>query len=192
MLAMIVAFCVLGYNREEDHEFVVGKHRVPILAPTDPEGEFDFDMADDHDGFSEDWQTLFTQVICTFIFVAVILMVKSHGTTPSRDGALQALTVALTLAGLIHVANHHAATFNPAVSTGLTLFQLMALDNEGGYLTHYFYAYFFGPLIGGLLAGIFSRYHIPLHGGAQDDGKQGGLPAQKDEEGDSLIKQNEA
>ena len=33
MLAMLVAFCVLGFNREEDRKFVVGKHRVPILAP---------------------------------------------------------------------------------------------------------------------------------------------------------------
>lgn len=132
-------------------------------------------MADDHDGFSEDWQTLLTQVMCTFIFVAVILMIKGQGTAPSRDGALQALTVALTLGGLIQVANHHAATFNPAVSTALTVFQNSVLENEGGYLTHYFYAYFFGPLIGGLLAGLFSRVHNPLH---EKEEKKGGLPAQ--------------
>ena len=89
------------------------------------------------------------------------------GTEPSRDGALQALTVALTLGGLIQVANHHAATFNPAVSTALILFQNLILENKGGYLTHYSYAYLLGPLLGGLLAGLFSRCHNQLHGNRQ-------------------------
>lgn len=59
----------------------------------------------------------------TFVFVAVILMLKGGFTAPSRDGALQALTVAFTLGGLIQVANHHAASFNPAVTVALTAFQ---------------------------------------------------------------------
>ena len=162
LLGMSFAAFTLGYT-DTDGEFTVSPQRVPILAPTDPKGENDYDMASDHDGFSEDWQTLLTQVTCTFIFVAVILMIKGQGTAPSRDGALQALTVALTLGGLIQVANHHAATFNPAVSTALTLFQNMVLENEGGYLTHYFYAYAFGPMIGAMLAGFFSRFHNSLH-----------------------------
>ena len=122
--------------------------------------------------------------MCTFIFVAVILMVKGQGTSPSKDGALQALTVALTLGGLIQVANHHAATFNPAVSTALTLFQTLVLENTGGYLTHYFYAYFFGPLMGGVIAGVFSRFHVPLH---SEEAKKGGIPAQQDEETSKLM-----
>ena len=145
-------------------------------------------MADDHDGFSEDWQTLLTQILCTFIFVAVILMVKGQGTAPSKDGALQAFTVVLTLAGLIHVASHHAATFNPAVSTALTVFQTLVLEDKGGYLTHYFYAYFVGPLIGGAIAGSFSRFHVPLH---SEEARKGDNPAQQDEEAESLIRKNE-
>jgi glycerol uptake facilitator-like aquaporin len=90
-------------------------------------------------------------------------MLKGGKTNPSNDGALQALTVALTLGGLIQVANHHAASFNPAVTLGLTLFQTQALENTNGYLSHYFYAYFVGPWIGGLLAGLFARVHRPLH-----------------------------
>ena len=128
-----------------------------------------------------------TQFMCTFIFVAVILMIKGQGTAPSRDGALQALTVALTLGGLIQVANHHAATFNPAVSTALTLFQTMVLENTGGYLTHYFYAYITGPLLGGFLAGVFSRFHNPLH---SEEAKKG-LPAPAQEEGESLMRNAE-
>lgn len=95
----------------------------------------------------------------------------------------------LTLGGLIQVANHHAASFNPAVSVGLTVFQTLWLDNEGGYLTHYFYAYVFGPLIGGFLAGAFSRVHNPLH---EEEKKGTGLPAQQDDEGASLVRYNEA
>ena len=49
-------------------------------------------------------------------------MLKGTRTNPSNDGALQALTVALTLGGLIQVANHHAATFNPAVTLAMTVF----------------------------------------------------------------------
>jgi len=115
------------------------------------------------DGFSEDWQTFFTQFMCTFIFVAVILMVKGQHTSPSKDGALLGLTVVLVLFGLINVAAHHAASFNPAVTLALTVFQSSLLENTGGYLTHYFYAYFIGPLLGGSLAGLLASHHASLH-----------------------------
>ena len=89
----------------------------------------------------------------------------------------------MTLGGLIQVANHHAASFNPAVSLGLTLFQVSVLENEGGYLTHYFYAYFLGPIIGGILAGIFSRIHNPL----LELEEKPRLPAAQEEERAALL-----
>ncbi len=104
-------------------------------------------------------------------------MLKNQKTNPSNDGALQALTVAFTLGGLIQVANHHAASFNPAVTLGLTVFQTIALENVNGYLTHYFYAYFAGPFIGGFLAGLFARLHRPLH---EEQSK--GVPSYQDAE----------
>jgi len=110
-------------------------------------------------------------------------MLKGARTNPSNDGALQALTVALTLGGLIQVANHHAASFNPAVTLALTIFQTQALDNDNGYLSHYYYAYFVGPLIGGFLAGLFARIHRPLH---EDQPKS--LPQSQDEERASLLR----
>ena len=64
----------------------------------------------------------------------------------------------------------------------------MVLDNKGGYLTHYFYAYITGPLLGGLLAGVFSRFHNPLHA---EEAKKG-LPANQDEEQNSLMRYAEA
>ena len=55
----------------------------------------------DGDGFHYNFQAIYTQVVCTFIFVSVILMVKDKATAPTSDGVLGALTVVLTLAGLI-------------------------------------------------------------------------------------------
>ena len=156
---------------------------MPVLAPKDPTGVNKYDM-DDADGFTEDWQTIFTQIVCTFIFVSVILMVKgqvTRNTSPSSDGALLAMTVVLTLGGLISVANHHAASFNPAVTLGLTIFQTQVLENVGGYLTHYFYAYFLGPFIGGAVAGLFANLHAPLHLPAK------GGPQSADEEAAGLV-----
>ena len=54
LLGMSFAAFTLGY-KNADGEFTVSPQRVPILAPTDPSGENDYDMASDHDGFSEDW-----------------------------------------------------------------------------------------------------------------------------------------
>ena len=157
--------------------------RVPILAPKDPTGVNDHDM-NDADGFSEDWQTIFTQIMCTFIFVSVILMAKGQFTSASKDGALLGLAIVLVLFGLIQVANHHAASFNPAVTLALTMFQVSVLENTGGYLTHYFYAYFAGPLIGGLIAGIFVKNHAKLH---EPEGGQKGLPSAQDDETNGLV-----
>lgn len=108
-------------------------------------------------------------------------MLKGGYTAPSRDGALQALTVAFTLGGLIQVANHHAASFNPAVTVALTTFQTMTLENTGGYLTHYFFEYFFGPLLGGIAAGLFSLTHIPLH---KQESRPKGIPETEEDEED--------
>jgi hypothetical protein len=54
LLGMSFAWLTLGAI-DVNGVFTVGAQRVPILAPTDPNSENSFDMADDHDGFSEDW-----------------------------------------------------------------------------------------------------------------------------------------
>ena len=180
-----MAFASYSLSANISNEWQVTSHRVPVLAPLDPKSEGDYDMSTDSDGFSEDWQTLFTQITCTFIFVATILMLKGQLTSPSKDGALQALTVAFTLGGLLQVAAHHAASFNPAVSLSLTIFQVMSLENDGGHLTHYFYAYFIGPLLGGLLAGVFSRLNTDIL--TKHKAQMDGLPAQADEDRAPLL-----
>ena len=119
--------------------------------------------------------------MCTFIFVSIVLTVKDKFTTHSKDGALLALAVVTVLFGLIQVANHHAASFNPCVSVALTIFQVSVLENTGGYLTHYFYAYFLGPYIGGIIAGLWQKNH-PLITDQKEQAGPAGLPPNRDDE----------
>ena len=74
--------------------------------------------------------------------------------------AVFGLVVGVMIFATGHISGAH---FNPAVTLAMTIFQTSALENEGGYLTHYFYAYFLGPVFGGAFAGLFARYHNPLH-----------------------------
>jgi len=130
---------------------------VPILAPEKTviqEGRY---------GFNEDFQVVYSQILCTFVFVAVILMLKGDKTSPTNDGIHKAGTVAATLWALITLDYHSGACFNPAVALGQTFFQLQHLANNNGYLSHYLYAYTAGPAIGGFLAGIFYLFLQSLH-----------------------------
>ena len=113
----------------------------------------------DGDGFHYNFQAIYTQVVCTFIFVSVILMVKDKATAPTSDGVLGALTVVLTLAGLIQVALRLGPVFNPAVSIAFTTLDWRQTTNPNQIYTHYTYAYTIGPALGGLLAGIFHQIH---------------------------------
>ena len=83
--------------------------------------------------------------------MAVILILKSDTSAPTHDAAIQAITAALTLGGLVLVSNSVSTSFNPAVTVGLAMFS-KTLDLS-------FIAYFLGPLIGGGIAGVFSHLH---------------------------------
>lgn len=170
-----VGMAILAISAKVDGEYVIPDDRVPVLAPKAVDGD-----GVDKEG-SAVWEVLFTQIVLTFIFVAVILTIKTAATTPSKDGVLQALTVVLTLAGLIMVATHTAACFNPAVAVALTHFQTSRLDNSTGYLSDYFTGYFFGPLLGGILAGFFSMLQESL---VTTPPK--GLPESRDDEAEPL------
>ena len=143
---------VLTLSTNVNGDFQVPEQYVPILCPTDPTSG---DCEVSGTGYKQDLQIWFTQIICTFVFVSVILIVKGQYTAPSTDGVLGAMAVMLTLGGLIHVAGHTAASFNPAVTVANTWFQSIVLTNTDGYLTRYIWGYTFGPIIGGLLAGVF-------------------------------------
>ena len=74
----------------------------------------------DGNGFELGVQTFYTEVVCTFIFVAVILMVKGKDTAPTGDGMLGATTVTFTLAGLIQTGMRLGPVFNPAVAVAFS------------------------------------------------------------------------
>ena len=90
----------------------VPEEYIPVLAPkitVDDKGG---------SGFSEDLQVFWSQTLCTFIFVSVILILKGRRTGPTRDGIHVALTVALVLWALITLDFHTGACFNPAIALG--------------------------------------------------------------------------
>lgn len=120
------------------------------------------------EGFSFDVQETYTQIMLTFVFVAVICVikdVKNRGTNNDfLNNILQAFAVVLTLYGCIQAAGAHTgAGFNPAVSFGNWLLSIMMFENTNNYLTHYLYAYTAGPAIGGLFAGLFYNMYSKLY-----------------------------
>ena len=82
-------------------------------------------------------------------------MVKDKATAPTSDGVLGAMTVVLTLAGIIQVASKLGPVFNPAVSIAFITLDVWQTPNPNNIYTHYTYAYTLGPALGGLLAGLF-------------------------------------
>ena len=89
---------------------------VPVLAPQNTV------VTEGKNGYSEDFQAFWSQSLCTFIFVLVILMLKGSRTQLTKDGVHVALTVSLTLWALITLDYHTGACFNPAVALGQTFF----------------------------------------------------------------------
>ena len=88
-------------------------------------------------------------------------MVKGKNTAPTTDGILGALTVSITLFGLIMAGGKYGACYNPAVGLSLGLWGVWNLSAT--YIKHYMYLYILGPFIGGLLAGGFHNVHQKLH-----------------------------
>jgi len=112
------------------------------------------------------WAVMQNEIICTFLFVSVILMVKGEHTAGDKKGVFAAICIAATLLGLIAGTNTIGACFNPAVSISLTIDALVrywSTSVDTTYMTHYLYAYTLGPAIGAMLAGFFFIFHRKLH-----------------------------
>ena len=90
--ALGFGLAVLSLYRTSGHEFIPVSH-IPNLCPEDTELNKEGTMAKgcdglDGNGFQYDVQAFFTQVVATFIFISVILMIKGlAGPAPTKDGA---------------------------------------------------------------------------------------------------------
>ena len=74
------------------------------------------------------------EIVCTFLFVSVILMVKGEHTAGDRKGICAALCVVSTLLCVISATNTLGACFNPAVGVSLTSYSVWRLKTEGSVL----------------------------------------------------------
>ena len=164
ILAQFVGgFAAIGLN-------YVGNWNYPsdltaILAPKNP-ATGSFDNASGETNWSMDYAVIQNEIICTFLFVSVILMVKGEHTAGDRKGVCAAICVVLTLLAVISGTNSLGACFNPAVGVTLTTNAVIRLNStlpNNHFLTHYLYAYTVGPAIGGVLAGIFHLFHKKAH-----------------------------
>ena len=120
------------------------------------------DMGNSNGHFTEDLPVCINEVLCTFVFISVILMIKGQHTAGDRKGLGAAMTVVLTLLACIAATGKFGGAFNPAVGLTLTTNGLIYLGHQH-YIYHYLYAYTLGPLLGGLLAGFFHLVHAPAH-----------------------------
>ena len=110
-----------------------------------------------------DLNVIINEVVCTFIFISVILMVKGEHTAGDRQGIGAAMCVVVTLLCVISGTNKFGACFNPAVGIALTSNSIFLKATGGHYLYHYVYAYTLGPALGGLIAGLFHIFHAKAH-----------------------------
>ena len=68
------------------------------------------------------------EMICTFIFVMINLLVKTLKTSPTNDGFLSCLAVAFTLLAMICCAGKiSGACLNPAVGIAQTIFEICVI-----------------------------------------------------------------
>ena len=134
---------------------------VPVLAPYNvlQEGPDKDEATGD---FSMDLNVIVNEIVCTFIFVSVILMVKGEHTAGDRVGIGAAMCVVATLMCCIAGTNKLGACFNPAVGVSLTANSILMLG-KAHYRYHYMYAYTLGPALGGLIAGLFHIFHREAH-----------------------------
>lgn len=107
------------------------------------------------------------EIVGTFLFVSVILMVKGKHTAGARSGVCAAICVVATLLTVISGTNKLGACFNPAVGASVTTYGVLRTDVPEGmsnhYLYHYVWCYMIGPFIGGLCAGLFHILHAKGH-----------------------------
>lgn len=91
---------------------------APFLCPTNPVTGKPDNV--DNQEFAMDLAVITNEIVCTFVFISVILMVKGQHTAGDRVGIGAAFCVVVTLLCCIVGTNKFGAAFNPAVGVALT------------------------------------------------------------------------
>ena len=131
---------------------------VPVIMPTSIAG-YDPQYT---------YQVLLNEIVCTFIFVFMVLHVKGKNTSPSPIGVNGALVVALTLYAVIYAGTAFGACYNPAIGASFAFLDFLMKKN-GVYVYAYWYMYILGPFIGGALAGFVHWVHESCHAKEKED-----------------------
>ena len=160
LFAQLIARAVL---HTEDFS-TIPADRIAKLCPQDPTNADwpNTSLCDNQNlegEYTQDFEVFLNEVLCTFVFVSVILMVKGKNTAPTSDGVVGALTVALTLLGLIMAGGKLGACYNPAVGVSLPIWAQMTLPGGADYIMRYMWAYIVGPFVGAAVAGGFHNLH---------------------------------
>ena len=157
--------------------FDIDKEHIAKIGPTNPMTTEMDNVNEEEDDFQMYFAVILNEIVCTFLFVSVILMVKGEHTAGDRKGLCAALCVVSTLLCVISGTNKLGAAFNPAVGVSVTTYSVLRIDNEGesnSYLYTYLWCYVLGPYIGGLCAGLFHLIHRGFHEPEEHDYKSQG------------------
>jgi glycerol uptake facilitator-like aquaporin len=102
------------------------------------------------------------EVICTFMFVFVILIVSDARLSPTKQGLLAVLGVVWNLMALTRTAGASGACLNPSVGFAQTILQYTQAVIPDEHFSTVMYMYVFGPLVGGCIAGLTHRGHLKV------------------------------
>ena len=135
-------------------EYTIPATSVPLLLPSPVAAQVASGGGDvDKD---EIFTTMYMQIVCTFLFVVLILFLTGKKTMAPDLGQWGLPAIILNLWALCQVDTFTAPSFNPALAIGQTTFQCWWYPtNPDGVLLFYLPWYIIGAWLGGILAGVF-------------------------------------
>ena len=123
------------------------------------------------------WNCFQIELICTFTFVMINLLVKTQKTSPTSDGFLSCLGVAFTLLAMITISGQKTGgCINPAVAFGQTILEWIQYGRKvpnpqpdgsawqgGTFYSGYLFMYIGAEVTAAILAGFFHRFHVKTY-----------------------------
>lgn len=99
----------------------------------------------------------------SFLFIGTILHTKYNHSAPSKDGMLNALSIALVLSCLVYLGGTvEGACFNPTIGITFTTMEYANNKRIADKVIKYIIAYVFGPLCASVLVGLWMLFPATL------------------------------